>query len=62
MDGSEAWFTICEVGHPAYCGEVALRPEGDRGRAKVEYWVVPEMRGRGFATRAVYRVAVWGFV
>jgi RimJ/RimL family protein N-acetyltransferase len=60
-DGSEAWFTICEAGNAGYCGEVALRPEGDRRRANLEYWLVPEMCGRGFATRAVNLVTAWAF-
>jgi RimJ/RimL family protein N-acetyltransferase len=60
-DGSEAWFTICEAGNAGYCGEVALRPEGDRRRANLEYWLVPEMRARGYATRAVNLVTAWAF-
>ena len=35
--------------------------DADRGRAAVGYWLVPDARGRGVATRAVRLLARWAF-
>ncbi|HEY7257698.1 MAG TPA: GNAT family protein [Gaiellales bacterium] len=59
-DGAAAWFAICDVDSDDYLGEVAVRVD-QRGRANVEYWLIPEGRGRGRATRAVRLVSIWAF-
>lgn len=43
-------------------GSVALmRLEWDQGRGEVGYWLAPEARGAGHATRAVRLLCRWGF-
>jgi RimJ/RimL family protein N-acetyltransferase len=59
-DAPAAWFAICDVGCDDYLGEVAVRLD-QLGRANVEYWLLPEGRGRGRATRAVRLVSTWAF-
>jgi RimJ/RimL family protein N-acetyltransferase len=59
-DGTAAWFAICDVDCDDYLGEVAVRLD-QLGRANVEYWLLPEGRGRGRATRAVRLVSKWAF-
>jgi RimJ/RimL family protein N-acetyltransferase len=59
-DRKAAWFPICDVGCDDYLGEVAVRLD-ELGRANVEYWLLPEGRGRGRATRAVPLVSTWSF-
>jgi RimJ/RimL family protein N-acetyltransferase len=59
-DGTAAWFAICDVGCDDYLGEVAVRLD-QLGRANVEYWLLPEGRGRGRATRAVRLASTWAF-
>ncbi len=56
-EGSEVWFAICDAGGEEYLGEIAIRPEA-YSRAIVEYWLAPEGRGGGRATRAL-RLASW---
>ena len=56
----EAYSTICDDGSDEYLGEVALRLE-DRSIANLEYWLLPESRGRALATRAVRLVSTWAF-
>ena len=54
-DGTGAYFAICDVGEPGTClGQVFIEPD-DEGRGLVGFWVLPEARGRGRATRAVRR-------
>jgi RimJ/RimL family protein N-acetyltransferase len=57
-EDGEAWFAICRAGDDRYLGEVGLRIE-ERGRANLEYWLLAEARGEGFASRAVRLVAGW---
>jgi [ribosomal protein S5]-alanine N-acetyltransferase len=59
-DGSAAWFAICDAGRDDYLGEVGVRRE-ELGRATVEYWLLPEGRRDGRATRAVRLVSIWAF-
>ena len=40
------------------CAVLVLRPEA--GVAGIGYWLVPEARGRGFATGAVGLLTAWG--
>lgn len=43
-------------------GAVGLvRPDWDAGRSEIGYWLAPEARGRGAATRAVRLLAPWAF-
>jgi [ribosomal protein S5]-alanine N-acetyltransferase len=58
QEGAEAWFAICDAGSDEYRGEIAIRPEA-YSRAIVEYWLVPEGRGGGRATRALRLVSSW---
>jgi RimJ/RimL family protein N-acetyltransferase len=57
--GTGATFAICErrdecLGH-VFVNLAATR----RGNAGVGYWLLPEARGRGLATRAVRLVSLW---
>ncbi len=56
----EATFAIADRADGGLAGTISLRPV-DFGRAAVGYWLAPEARGRGHATRAVGLVAAWAF-
>jgi RimJ/RimL family protein N-acetyltransferase len=59
LDGSGPTFAIC--GADDRCiGHVWLNHHGD-DRWTVGYWLLPEARGKGLATRAVTLVSVWAF-
>ncbi len=60
--GSSAPFAIVEPGDGRLLGSVALmRPAWEHQRAEVGYWLAPEGRGQGHATRAVRLICEWGF-
>jgi len=60
--GLSAPFAIVEPGDGPLLGSVALmRPAWEHQRAEVGYWLAPEGRGRGHATRAVRLICDWGF-
>ena len=54
-------LVVCAPGRPGeVLGEVGLVVvRHDRGWAEVGYWLFPEHRGRGMATRAVPLMASW---
>jgi RimJ/RimL family protein N-acetyltransferase len=46
----------------AVLGRVALRMiETDQGRAECAYWIMPDVRGGGIATKALSTLAAWAF-
>lgn len=56
-DGTAATFAICDASD--HCvGDVFLNL-GTAQRATVGYWLLPEARGKGLATRAVTLVSRW---
>jgi RimJ/RimL family protein N-acetyltransferase len=55
--GSGAAFAICDVGGDC-CGVVTVERR-DPGRVELGYWLLPEGRGRGRATRALRLVSRW---
>jgi RimJ/RimL family protein N-acetyltransferase len=60
--GREPTFVIEDAASRSLVGSIAVhrRPD-DPGRAAVGYWLSPEARGRGVATRAVRLVVRWAF-
>jgi RimJ/RimL family protein N-acetyltransferase len=50
-------FAICEVGGD--CLGLATVDKRDAGRVELGYWLLPEGRGRGRATRALRLVSRW---
>ena len=59
IDGAGATFSICE--HDERCvGHVWVNLIGE-GRGSVGYWLLPEARGRGLATRSVRLASHWAF-
>jgi [ribosomal protein S5]-alanine N-acetyltransferase len=58
QEGTEVWFAVCDAGRDEYLGEIAIRPEA-YSRAIVEYWLAPEGRGGGRATRALRLASSW---
>jgi RimJ/RimL family protein N-acetyltransferase len=59
LDGSGPTFAICEPDDTCV-GHVWLnRHSGDRW--SIGYWLLPEARGQGLATRAVRLVSAWAF-
>ena len=55
--GSAAAFVICDVGGESF-GVVTVEL-GNAGKGQVGYWLLPEGRGEGRATRAVRLTARW---
>jgi len=55
--GTGAAFAICDVG--GECLGLAIAENRDEGRVELGYWLLPEGRGRGRATRAVQLVSRW---
>ena len=58
-EGSGATFSICEVDGPCLGHVFVNVATADRGT--VGYWLLPEARGKGLATRAVRLVSSWAF-
>jgi [ribosomal protein S5]-alanine N-acetyltransferase len=56
-DGNGAAFAICDVG--GECLGLATAEKRDGGRVELGYWLLPEGRGRGRATRALRLVSHW---
>jgi RimJ/RimL family protein N-acetyltransferase len=61
--GAEAGFAIVSAGNDTLLlGSIALmRFAWPHARGEIGYWLAPEARGAGHATRAVRLVAAWGF-
>ncbi len=60
--GREPTFVILEATSRTLAGAIALhRHPYEPGKAAVGYWLAPEARGRGFATRAVRLLVRWAF-
>jgi RimJ/RimL family protein N-acetyltransferase len=55
--GSGAAFAICDLG--GECVGFVTVELRDAGRAELGYWLLPESRGRGRATRALRLVSHW---
>ena len=60
--GREPTFVIADAASRTLLGTIAVprRPD-EPGKAAVGYWLAPEARGRGAATRAVRLVSRWVF-
>jgi len=56
-EGTSATFAICDAAD-ACLGHVFVNL-GEAQRASVGYWLLPEARGRGLATRAVGLISRW---
>jgi RimJ/RimL family protein N-acetyltransferase len=54
-DGSACPFAIVDAGSGALLGAIEIRPR----RGDIGYWIAPEARGRGVATRALGLVCEW---
>ncbi len=59
--GAHQTFAIEERASGALVGMIGLDRGAAPGRASLGYWLGPEARGRGLATRAVRLVARWAF-
>ena len=60
--GRERTFVIEDAASRALVGSIAIhRGPDEPGKAAVGYWLAPEARGRGAATRAVRLVVHWAF-
>ncbi|MFF4862345.1 GNAT family N-acetyltransferase [Streptomyces sp. NPDC001231] len=61
-EGSDASFAIEDAGSATTLGHIGVNDIRPRlGVARIGYWVLPEARGRGVATRALKLVASWAF-
>jgi RimJ/RimL family protein N-acetyltransferase len=58
-DGTGPTFAICDA-RGACVGHAFVNVGPDR-RGSVGYWLLPEARGKGLATRAVRLVSAWAF-
>ncbi|GLK13351.1 GNAT family N-acetyltransferase [Streptosporangium carneum] len=58
-DGSSPSFAVADATSGEALGHVRVRVAGERG--EVGYWVLPDARGRGVATRAVGVAGRWAF-
>jgi RimJ/RimL family protein N-acetyltransferase len=62
LAGTRAEMVITDAATGAPAGEMALfYQEPVTGQAMIGYSMLPEFRGRGFATRAAQLVALWAF-
>jgi RimJ/RimL family protein N-acetyltransferase len=59
--GTRATFSVCDP-NDACLGQVWVEVDlADPRRGSVGYWLLPEARGKGFATRSVQLVSRWAF-
>jgi RimJ/RimL family protein N-acetyltransferase len=56
-----ASFAVVDVGSGVLLGAMGLVTTPSDGCAEVGYWVAPEARGRGVATRALRLLCRWAF-
>ncbi len=62
LAGERAYFTIRDAATSAYAGEIGFYYwEQSTGQAMIGYSMMPEWRGKGYATRAARLVTSWGF-
>jgi RimJ/RimL family protein N-acetyltransferase len=62
VTGRESTLVIADSASGALAGTIAVHRRPDQaGRAAIGYWLAPEARGRGLATRAVRLVVRWAF-
>jgi RimJ/RimL family protein N-acetyltransferase len=62
-DGTHAAFAVTDAEAGEVIGSIGLHwLDPEQGVAEVGYWVSPEARGRGVATRATRLVARWAIV
>jgi RimJ/RimL family protein N-acetyltransferase len=60
--GREPTFVIADATSRALVGAIAVHRHPDEpSKAAVGYWLAPQARGRGLATRAVRLVVGWAF-
>jgi [ribosomal protein S5]-alanine N-acetyltransferase len=60
--GASAPFAVVEAPDGRLLGSIALmRLAWEHARGEVGYWLAPEARGQGHATRALQRICAWGF-
>ena len=61
-NGHEPTFVIADTTSRTLVGTIAIHRRPDEpGKAAVGYWLAPEARGRGAATRAVRLAVRWAF-
>lgn len=54
-----AWWAIAVGADRVVVGRVAIYLKSEFGHAEVSYWVLPEARGRGLATRSCVAATRW---
>ena len=60
--GREPTFVIADATSRELVGAIAVHRHPDEpGKAAVGYWLAPQARGRGLATRAVRLIVRWAF-
>jgi ribosomal-protein-alanine N-acetyltransferase len=53
---------VREAAHDVVLGRVSLRMiDTDQGRAECAYWIMPDARGDGIATKALSTLTAWAF-
>jgi RimJ/RimL family protein N-acetyltransferase/nitrite reductase/ring-hydroxylating ferredoxin subunit len=60
-DGTSAEFAIADAATDRLIGSIGIRRDPNPRRHSIGYWVGPEARHRGVATRALRLVTRWGF-
>jgi RimJ/RimL family protein N-acetyltransferase len=61
QEGSSAEVAIVDAATDRLLGSIGIHLGSNARRHSVGYWVAPEARGRGVATRALRLMARWGF-
>lgn len=60
-DGTTATYCVTDAGTGVALGQIGVNAiHHELSRARIGYWVLPEARGRGVATRALALVTHWG--